>query len=60
MDIESDGRTIIYHQENYCTGTNCRVKDIKLSPLGKPRRSGLNIFDTRVDFPVPVQTGDGF
>ena len=31
-----------------------RVKDMQLPRLGKPRR-GLQIFDTRVDFPVPVQ-----
>ena len=28
-----------------------RVKDMQLPQLGKPRR-GLQIFDTRVDFPV--------
>ena len=36
-----------------------RVKDIQLPRLGKPRR-GLQIFDTRVDFPVPVQSGGRF
>ena len=33
-----------------------RVKDMLLPRLSKPRR-GLQIFDTRVDFPVPVQSG---
>ena len=36
-----------------------RVKDMQLPRLGKPRR-GLQIFDTRVDFPVPVQSGGRF
>ena len=30
------------------------VGEMQLPRLGKPRR-GLQIFDTRVDFPVPVQ-----
>ena len=36
-----------------------RVKDMQLPRLGKPHR-GLQIFDTRVDFPVPVQIGGRF
>ena len=36
-----------------------RVKDLQHPRLGKPRR-GLQIFDTRVDFPVPVQSGGRF
>ena len=36
-----------------------RVKDMQLPRLGKPR-CGLQIFDTRVDFPVPVQSGGRF
>ena len=36
-----------------------RVTDMQRPRLGKPRR-GLQIFDTRVDFPVPVQSGGRF
>ena len=36
-----------------------RVKDLQRPRLGKPRR-GLQIFDTRVDFPVPVQSRGRF
>ena len=36
-----------------------RVKDLHRPRLGKPRR-GLQIFDTRVDFPVPVQSRGRF
>ena len=32
---------------------------MQLSRLRKPRR-GLQIFDTRVDFPVPIQSGGRF
>ena len=31
------------------------IKDLQRPRLGKPRR-GLQMFDTRVDFPVPVQS----
>ena len=36
-----------------------RVKDLQRPRLGKPRH-GLQIFDTRVDFPVPVQSRGRF
>ena len=36
-----------------------RVKDLQRPRLGKPRR-GLQIFDTRADFPVPVQSRGRF
>ena len=36
-----------------------RVNDMQLLRLGKPRR-GLQIFDTRLDFPVPVQSRGRF
>ena len=36
-----------------------RVKDLQRPRLGKPRR-GLQIFDTRVDFPVPAQSRGRF
>ena len=36
-----------------------RVKHMQSPWLGKPHR-GLQIFDTRVDFPVPVQCGGRF
>ena len=31
------------------------IEDLQCPRLAKPR--GLQIFDTRVDFPVPVQSG---
>ena len=40
---------------NYYLNGKIRVKDMQRRRLGKPRR-GLQIFDTRVDFPVPVQS----
>ena len=36
-----------------------RVKDLQRPRRGKPRR-GLQIFDTRVDFPVPAQSRGRF
>ena len=56
-----DRRKIINHhfvqgQEN---PPSYQIKDMQLPRLGKPRR-GLQIFDTRVDFPVPVQSGGRF
>ena len=43
----------------YKTFIHPRVKDMQSQRLGKPRR-GLQIFGTRVDFPVPVQRNGRF
>ena len=54
MGIESGGRKIINH--DFVQG---QVKDLQRPRLGKPLR-GLQIFDKRVDFPVPVQSRGRF
>ena len=52
MGIESGKRKVIYN--DFEQGQGNRVKDLQRPQLGKPR-SGLQIFDTQVDFPVRVQ-----
>ena len=59
MGIEIGGRKIINHDFVQGQGNPPRVKDLQRPRLGKPRR-GLQIFDTRVDSPVPVQSRGRF
>ena len=55
MGIQSGRRKIINHDLNLYRDREIhpRVKDLQRPRRGKPRR-GLQIFDTRVDFHVPV------
>ena len=55
MEMDKGRRKIINH--NFVQGNppSCHIKDLHNPLLGKPRR-GLQIFDTRVDFPVPAQS----
>ena len=60
MGIESGRRKIINH--NFVQGRGnppLFSKICNVPRLGKPRR-GLQIFDTRVDFPIPVQSRGRF
>ena len=59
MRIESDRRKIINHDFVQGHGNHPRVKDLQRPRLGKPRRR-LQIFGTRVDFPVPAQSRGRF
>ena len=59
MGIESGRRKIINHVLYRDREIHPRVKDFQRPRLGKPRR-GLQIFDTLVDFPVPVQSRGRF
>ena len=52
MFLEHSGTVIPFSSE--VSSRKLRVKDLQHPRLDKPRR-GLQIFDTRVDFPVPVQ-----
>ena len=59
MGIEGGRRKIINHDFVQDREIQPRVKDLQHPRLGKPRR-GLQIFDTRVDFLVPVQSRGRF
>ena len=59
MGIESGRRKIINHDFALGQEIHPRVKDLQRPWLRKPRH-GLQIFDTRVDFPVPVQSRGRF
>ena len=59
MRIESGRRKIINHDFVQGQGNPPSCQDLQRPRLGKPRR-GMQILDTRVDFPVPVQSPGRF
>ena len=59
MGIESGRRKIINHDFVQGQGNPPSCQRFARPRLGKPRR-GLQIFDTRLDFPVPEQSRGRF
>ena len=59
MGIEGGTRKIINHDFVQGQANPPSCQKLQLPRLGKPRR-GLQIFDNRVDFPVPVESGGRF